>query len=56
MRDLTEARMKIFLEKVKEINLVPNNVPNSFMSHTNNTKHVLSLGNVRTGSQSRFLA
>lgn len=24
--------------------------PNSFMSHTNNTQHVLSLGNVRTGS------
>ncbi|MFP3035490.1 MAG: hypothetical protein ACEY3A_00305 [Wolbachia sp.] len=27
-----------------------NSIPNSFMSHTNNTTHVLSLSNVRTGS------
>ncbi|MCM1001910.1 coiled-coil domain-containing protein [Wolbachia pipientis] len=27
-----------------------NSAPNSFMSHTNNTAHVLSLSNVRTGS------
>ncbi|WP_395463545.1 hypothetical protein [Wolbachia endosymbiont of Cantharis cryptica] len=45
VEELTEARMEIFLEKVKEINSVPNNVPSSFMSHTNNTAHVLSLSN-----------
>jgi 50S ribosomal subunit-associated GTPase HflX len=51
VRELTEARMKTFLEKVKEINLAPNNVPSSSMSNTNNTVHVLSLSNARAVGQ-----
>ncbi|QIT36087.1 hypothetical protein [Wolbachia endosymbiont of Brugia pahangi] len=45
VKELANARVKIFLEKVREINLLPNNVPSSSMSHT--SIFVLSPSNVR---------
>ncbi|MEY2393057.1 hypothetical protein [Wolbachia endosymbiont of Tettigetta isshikii] len=52
-KSLGSSNVQKLAKNISNEFMLPKNtniIPNSFMSHTNNTAHVLSLSNVRTGS------